>query len=87
MKARYTNIGKRIPKLDAPDKATGKAQYPQDLSFPEMLHGKILWSEYPHARIVNIDTRKAEALSGVIAVITAKDLPDHNAGFMKDNPP
>jgi len=87
MKARYTNIGKRIPKLDAPDKATGRARYPQDLSFPGMLHGKILWSEHPHARIIKIDTTKAEALPGVMAVITARDLPERNGGFMKDNPP
>ena len=87
MTDRYTNIGKRIPKLDAPDKATGRAQYPQDLVFPEMLHAKILWSEHPHARIINIDTTKAEALLGVKAVITARDLPERNGGFMKDNPP
>jgi len=83
----YTNIGKRIPKLDAPDKATGRARYLQDLTLPGMLYGKILWSEYPHAKIVNIDTSEALKIPGVMAVITAKDLPDRNAGFMKDNPP
>ena len=83
----YTNIGKRVPKLDAPDKATGRTQYIQDLRLPGMLHGKILWSKYPHARIVNIDTTEAMKIPGVIAVITAEDLPDRNAGFMKDNPP
>ena len=87
MTDRYTNIGKRIPKLDAPDKATGRAIYPQDIRLPGMLHGKILWSKYPHARIIKIDTSKASQLPGVKAVITAEDLPDMNAGFMKDNPP
>ncbi len=83
----YTNIGRRVPKLDAPDKATGRARYLQDLKLPGMLHGKILWSEYPHARIVNIDTSEALKIPGVVAVITAKDLPERNSGFMKDNPP
>jgi len=83
----YTNIGRRLPKLDAEDKARGKAVYVQDLKLPGMLHGKILWSRHAHARIISIDTSKAQALPGVRAVITAKDLPANNCGFMKDNPP
>ena len=80
-------IGRRIPKLDAPDKASGRAEYPQDLTLPRMLHGKILWSTHPHARILSIDTSKASELTGVKAVITHRDLPVTNCGFMKDNPP
>jgi xanthine dehydrogenase molybdenum-binding subunit len=87
MSERYTNIGKRVPKLDAEDKARGKAQYVQDVKLPGMLHGAIKWSEHPHARIVSIDTSKAEALPGVKAVLTGADLPDRNCGFQKDNPP
>jgi CO/xanthine dehydrogenase Mo-binding subunit len=52
-----------------------------------MLHGKILRSRYPHARILKIDTTKAENLQGVVAVITAKDCPKIKFGFMKDNTP
>lgn len=84
---RYSNIGKREPKLDAEAKATGKTVYLHDIKLPNMLYGKILWSKYPHARILSIDTSKAKALPGVKAVITAADLPPHNCGFKKDNPP
>ncbi len=52
-----------------------------------MLFGKILRSKYAHARVMKIDTSKAEALDGVMAVITAKDTPRIKFGFMKDNLP
>jgi len=53
-----------------------------------MLYGKILYSKYPHAKILKIDTSKAERLPGVKAVVTAKDMPPNfRIGFMKDNPP
>lgn len=87
MPERHSNIGKRTPKLDAEDKARGKAIFVQDVKLPGMLHAKILWSAHPHARIVSLDTGRARALPGVAAVITARDLPAHNCGFMKDNPP
>jgi xanthine dehydrogenase molybdenum-binding subunit len=87
MNERYTNIGRRTPKLDAEAKARGRTIYIQDIKLPGMLHGAILWSVHPHAEIVSIDTSKAEALNGVRAVITGKDLPDRNCGFMRDNPP
>ena len=81
-------VGKKIPKLDAPLKATGAAQYIQDIKLPGMLYGKILYSKYPHAKILKIDTSKAERLPGVKAVVTAKDMPPNfRIGFMKDNPP
>jgi xanthine dehydrogenase molybdenum-binding subunit len=87
MPDRYSNIGRRVPKLDAEQKARGKAVFVQDVRLPGMLHAKILWSAHPHARIVSIDTARARALPGVAAVITARDLPARNCGFMKDNPP
>ncbi len=74
-------VGKSVPKKDARDKATGRARYTGDLKFPGMLVGKILWSPYAHARIVSIDTSKAEALPGVKAVITGKDVPDTYYGL------
>jgi len=81
------SVGKRIPKLDAVDKATGRAQYIQDLKLPRMLYGKILYSKFPHARIVKIDTSKARALPGVRTVLTGDDIPDIKMGFYKDNRP
>jgi len=77
---RFAVIGKPMPRVDAPDKATGRAKYAGDLRLPGMLWGKILTSPVPHARIVAIDTSKAEALPGVRAVITAKDVPDVKYG-------
>jgi CO/xanthine dehydrogenase Mo-binding subunit len=77
-------VGKRIPKLDAQDKVTGRSIYVQDLKIPKMLYGKILRSAYPHAKIVHIDTSRAAKLLGVRAVITAEDVPTIHFGFMKD---
>ncbi|BAL80354.1 xanthine dehydrogenase family protein molybdopterin-binding subunit [Caldisericum exile] len=73
-------IGKPIPRIDALEKATGKIKYMSDLKFPNMAFGKILRAKYPHAKILKIDTSKAEALPGVVAVITHKDVPGVN-GF------
>ncbi|MDP2726837.1 MAG: molybdopterin-dependent oxidoreductase, partial [Dehalococcoidia bacterium] len=70
----YAVVGKRVPKLDASAKALGRSQYVADLSFPNMLHGKILRSPYPHAKILNVDTSRARALRGVKAIITGKDI-------------
>ena len=82
-----SSVGKRIPKIDAVDKATGRAQYIQDMKLPGMLYGKILYSKFPHARIVKIDTSKARALPGVRAVITGEDIPEIKMGVYKDNRP
>jgi len=82
-----SSVGKRIPKIDAVDKATGRTQYIQDLKLPGMLYGKILYSKFPHARIVKIDTSKAKALPGVRAVITGEDIPEIKMGVYKDNRP
>jgi len=80
-------VGKRIPKIDAVEKATGRARYIQDLKLPGMLYGKILYSKYPHARIVKIDTSRARQLPGVLCVLTGEDVPEIKMGFYKDNRP
>lgn len=80
-------IGQRIPKLDAPSKATGKTTYGHDVRLPGMLHGRILYSRYPHAKIVRMDTSRAEKLRGVKCVLTPKDNPPHLFGYGKDNKP
>src|SRR3990167_2537624 len=83
----FSIVGKPMPRVDGLDKATGRAVYSPDMELPHMLHGKILTSTYPHARILNIDVSKAERLTGVKAVITARDTPDVAWGFMiKDQP-
>lgn len=63
---------------DGLSKVTGSLQYLTDLAFPNMLYGKVLRSPYPHAKIVSIETEKAELLPGVEAVITYKDVPGMN---------
>ena len=81
-------IGKRIPKLDAPDKASGKTRYVHDIDLPGELHAKILRSTQVHARIRSIDTSAAKALAGVHAVITAADVPwQRPIGVAKDHLP
>jgi 4-hydroxybenzoyl-CoA reductase alpha subunit len=71
----YSVIGKRVPSFGALEKATGEAVYLPDVKLPGMLYGKILRSPYPHARILHIDTEKAERLKGIRGVVTAKDTP------------
>ena len=80
-----TLIGKRIAKLDAPEKATGLARFLDDLKRPRMLYGKILFARRPHARILGIDTSAARKLPGVRAVITADDIELVPFGFGGDN--
>ncbi|MDE2753545.1 MAG: xanthine dehydrogenase family protein molybdopterin-binding subunit [Gemmatimonadota bacterium] len=68
-------IGRPMRKIDGRAKGTGRARYTDDIRLPGMLHGKILRSPHPHARIVAIDTSRAEALEGVHGVVTGRDMP------------
>ena len=70
----YKVVGTRPIRHDGVDKVTGKAQYGADIRLPGHLHGKVLRSPHAHARIKSIDTSRAEAHPGVLAVATAKDL-------------
>jgi CO/xanthine dehydrogenase Mo-binding subunit len=72
----YKVVGTRPIRHDGLEKVTGQARYAADIEFPGMLHGKILRSPHAHARILSIDTSKAEALEGVRAVVTAADLEE-----------
>ncbi len=68
-------IGQRLRKTDGLAKSTGRARYTDDITLPGMLHGKILRSPHPHARILAIDTLEAEALPGVFATVTGHEMP------------
>ena len=70
----FQHVGRDVPRVDGVDKVTGRAKYTGDIVLPGMLEGRILRSPLPHARIRAIDTSRAEALRGVRAVVTAKDL-------------
>lgn len=80
--AKYSVIGKRVPRIDGVAKAMGSAKFAADMALPMMLYGKILRSPLPHARIVRIDTTLAEKLPGVRAVITGKDFGGFRRGFL-----
>ncbi len=71
----FTVIGRRLRKVNSVGKVTGAAVYTDDITLPGLLHAKILRSPHPHARILSIDTSKAEAHPGVHAVVTGKDMP------------
>ena len=69
-------IGTRPVRPDGLEKVTGRANFGADHAMPGMLHGKVVRSPHAHARIRSIDTSAAEAMPGVLAVITAADFPD-----------
>jgi CO/xanthine dehydrogenase Mo-binding subunit len=77
-KREFKYVGQNVKRVDGVDKVTGAAKFVGDLNVPGMLYGKILRSTFPHARIRSIDASRAEALSGVVAVLTAVDIADLN---------
>jgi CO/xanthine dehydrogenase Mo-binding subunit len=76
--AKPSVVGKSVFRLL--DKVTGRAKYCEDLKIPGMLYGKVLRSPYAHAKIISIDTSRAENMSGVRAVITGRDVPEKRYG-------
>lgn len=80
-------IGKSMLRRDAPGKVTGETHYPADIDLPGQLWLKLRFSDRVHARITSVDTSAAEALPGVVAVYTAKDVPHNEYGLViKDQP-
>src|ERR1041384_4913850 len=77
-----TYVGTRTIRPDGVDKVTGRARFGADYSLPGQFVGRVLRSPHPHARIVSIDTSKAEALPGVKAVVTRDDFADQSAEFI-----
>src|SRR5258705_11918293 len=75
-------VGPRTIRPDGMDKVTGRARFGADFSLPGQLIGRVLRSPHPHARIVSIDTSKAEALPGVKAVVTRDDFADQPSEFI-----
>jgi CO/xanthine dehydrogenase Mo-binding subunit len=67
-------VGRRMPAVDARARVTGRAQFSMDASVPGMLHGKVLRSTHPHARIVAVDASRAQAVRGVVGVLLGRDL-------------
>lgn len=88
IKQEFEVIGKSLRRVDVVEKALGKARFCADLSFPGMLHAKVLRSKVPHGIIKRIDVSKALQMEGVRAVLTADDVPGaNNHGIiLKDEP-
>lgn len=68
-------VGRRLPRVGAEQAARGEQGYVSDLVVPDMLYGALRLSDHPRARVVGIDTARAAALPGVVAVLTARDVP------------
>lgn len=71
-------IGKSMPRRDLPDKVTGRTKFFGDYRFENTMYGKAVYSEYPSAKVLSIDTSEAEKADGVVCVLTAKDVPGLN---------
>lgn len=80
-------FGKSVTRVDARTKVTGEALFAGDINLPNQAHMKILFAGRPHANILSIDTSAAEALSGVLLVLTAKDVPVNEYGLIYPDQP
>ena len=74
---------RRWIRADGEAKATGQARYTADLAFPGLAHARLLLAGRAHARIVRLDTTRARALPGVLAVLTQDDVPDRRYGVVR----
>ncbi len=81
-------VGSRVQRIDVREKVQGYGEYPDDIYVEGMCYGSAVRSAYPRARVKRIDTTEAEALPGVISVLTAKDIPGKNyVGHIKKDQP
>ncbi len=81
-------LGRSMSKLDGIPKVMGTAQFAADLHRPGMLYGAMVWSPHSHARVISIDTAPAFSVEGVVAVLTARDIPGQSSHgvIVKDQP-
>src|SRR5262245_51235138 len=85
-------FGQRVPMVDAVARVTGTIEYALDVALPGMLHGRALRSPHAHARVLRVDTSRAEELPGVVAVVTGADFSPDGAVeprfglFLRDQP-
>jgi carbon-monoxide dehydrogenase large subunit len=79
------HVGSRAPRIDGRDKVSGAAEFVDDIEFgPDLLHAAVVESPHAHARVVDIDTSVAEAMPGVVKVVTGHDFPFTFGLYMKD---
>jgi CO/xanthine dehydrogenase Mo-binding subunit len=80
-------IGQSLPRIDAAGKVKGEALYSGDINLPDQAIMKILFAGRPHAKILNVDPTKAEAIPGVLLVLTSKDVPANEYGLIMPDQP
>ena len=85
MEGKY--VGQAVTRIDARSKVTGQALYPGDFVMEGMLYMKLLFAGRPHARVLRVDTEKAESLPGVVAVFTSRDVPFNEYGLQYPDQP
>jgi len=83
----HSVLGASLPRPDAIGKVTGATAYPGDLVRPGMLHLHVVFAHHVHARVVSVDTTAALAYPGVVAVLTAADVPYNAFGLIEDDQP
>jgi len=72
---KLTAVGKRVPRIDGPEKVTGQTTFGADLALPGMVWGAVLRSPHAHAHVRGVGTGEAEKMPGVLAVLTGQDFP------------
>ena len=81
-------VGSRVHRIDVAEKVQGYGKYPDDIYVDGMCYGGAVRSQYPRARVLYIRTKEAEALPGVVCVLTAKDIPgQQNVGHIQKDQP
>ena len=80
-------VGRRVTRPDSLPQVLGKVKFIEDLAFAEMLYARVLRSAHPHARILRVDTSEAEAMPGVMATLTAKEIPVNSFGPHRQDQP
>ena len=78
-------VGKRAFRLDVREKVLGYGEYPDDVEMEGMVYASAVRSQYPRARVLDIDCGKAAALPGVLAVLTAEDVPNNKVGHLQQD--
>ena len=78
-------VGERAFRLDVREKVLGYGEYPDDMEVEGMVYASAVRSKYPRARILDIHTENAEALPGVLAVLTADDVPNNKVGHLQQD--
>ena len=80
-------VGESLPRPDAASKVTGRAIYPADIGGTDMLAAVIVFSDQPHARLLTMDVAEAQAVPGVVTIVTAADIPVNEYGLTEFDQP